>query len=175
MTKTDKQDVIAKLVDFANRLGYSVDLESSMPEMVEEAKEKGKFVKYVDGQGKTLKVESVFDEDGNMVHECRPAGLCIYSNKQIQIREGKKLSGKIATLAHEISHALLLGGNSWYSYLGERYVELAAESVTQIVTQGLGIDRTVQTASRIAGYGFTGYLVNPVTVTISRIILDELV
>ena len=61
-----------------------------------------------------------------------------------------------------------------FSLLGTEYNELACESITEFVTLALGIDRTEKTARRILGYGFGGYLLSPVTATVTRIILENI-
>lgn len=104
-----------------------------------------------------------------------PAGDCNYLKKRIRVRKGKGLEGQISTLIHELTHAMGMGGPSCYSNLGEKYVELVCESVTQFVTQMIGIDRTHKTAPRVAmGYGFKGFLVSPVTQAYTNIFADVL-
>lgn len=148
-----------KLIELAENIGYTVILDSPMEEALASAR---------------IAKPEKFNEEGVMIEEARPAGMCCYIPQEILVREGKGLTGQVCTLIHELSHALGLGGNSYFSYLGERYLELAAESVTQIVSQGLGIDRGIQTSSRIMYYGFKGYLISPVTLSISNIILKNI-
>lgn len=155
MAYNDKLIYRYNLVDFANRIGYLVELESTM---------KGQEKKDDDGN-------IILNEDGKTI---TPAGDCNYLKRRIRVREGKKIDGQIATLIHELSHALGLGGPNYFSWLGEAYVELAAESVTEIVTRAIGIDRTKQTSSRIYHGGFNGYLISPVTIAISKILLREI-
>lgn len=149
--KYQKSLYLERLVEFANSLGYDVELDSMM-----EGHEK------LDDDGKII-----LNEKG---YPLSPAGDCNWQKQLIRVRGGKSKSGQIATMIHELAHALGLGGLSYLSWAGEAYIELAAESVTQIVTQAIGIDRTEKTASRIAGYGFNGYLVSPVTMAISSIL-----
>lgn len=159
--KESKTEIRNKLVDFAIRLGFTVELDAQMLDHVQRA--------YDDGDHKDH-----FDEEMNMIKECRPAGDCNYAKRRIRVREGKSVTGQVCTLIHELTHALGLGGNSWYSYLGEGYNELACESVTQFVSARVGIDRTNKTAPRIWHYGFNGYLATPVTTAIVNIFCDEL-
>lgn len=153
------------LVEFANSLGYTVQLNHPMPQVINDVKEKLKG---------TEKYDDLFDGQGNLREgkECRPAGYCNYHERLIVVREGKSVKGQVATLIHEIAHALGLGGNSFYSYLGEGYIELAAESITEIVTQKIGLNRTHKTAPRIMGYGFYGFLESPLTYAVSSVILQ---
>lgn len=145
MTKAEKTIVRDKLVDFGERLGYKIVLDSQMESYPKDD-----------------------EEDG------LPAGYCNYFDKEVHIRHGKGLDGQISTLIHELAHALGLGGNSWYTLLGEGYVELACESVTQYVTQIIGIERTHKVAPRIVGYGFGGLLATPVTQAVVDIFCDQL-
>lgn len=158
MTKDQKQELRNKLVDFAVRLGYTVELDATMPEYLERAKEKGKET----------------NPDGTFVKEPRPAGDCNYKEQRIRVREGKGVEGQVCTLIHELTHALGLGGNSWYTMLGEPYLELVCESVTQFVSMHVGIDRTHKTAPRVYNYGFNGFLATPVTQAITNVFCDEL-
>lgn len=156
-----------RLVKFANDLGYDVELDSAMEEHKEE------FLRE-----NTLKLKlgmitlSEFDEV--MGEECRPSGDCNYKKYRIRVREGKGIKGQVSTLIHELCHALGLGGNNYFSWLGNSYTELAAESITEYVTQAIGIDRTKQTSGRVMRYGFGAYLDTPVSRTISDILINEL-
>jgi hypothetical protein len=150
-----KQMYLTKLVDFANKLGYDVELESMM-------------------EG-----SQHLDEEGNVILNDKgvpssPAGDCHYAKRRLRVRAGKSLDGNITTMIHELSHTLGLGSTNYLAWAGTPYVELAAESVTQLVTNAIGIDRSKKTAGRIASYGFGGYLISPVTITISEILLDVL-
>lgn len=156
-----------RLIQFANDLGYDVELNSPM----EDHREKyGDMLRY------GLETEQITQEefDEHINDESRPAGDCNYLNRTIRVREGKGLNGQIATLVHELCHAILFGGNSLFSMLGTEYNELACESITEFVTLAVGVDRTAKTASRILGYGFGGYLLSPVTATVTRIILENI-
>ena len=156
-----------RLITFANGLGYEVELDSPMED--QKQRQHDKLAEY-------LKEGQITQEqyDELITQECRPSGDCHYLKRVIRIREGKGLKGQVSTLIHELTHAIALGGLSYYTWPGEQYYELAAESVTQFVTQAIGLDRTKQTSKRIFNYGFGDYLISPVTVTISKIILDEL-
>lgn len=161
MNKQDKLDLRNKLVDFGVRLGYTVELDAKMENWIAEALEDENLADH-------------FDEEGNMIEECRPAGDCNYKKRHVRVREGKSVTGQICTLIHELSHAIALGGDSWYNYLGTPYLELACESVTAFVSAAVGIDRTKQTAGRIIGYGFGGYLATPLTTAMCNVFCDEL-
>lgn len=144
-----------RLVDFANRLGYDVELESMMEGHEE------------------------YDEEDNLILNKKgwpksPAGDCNYVTRQIRVRGGKSLDAQITTLIHELAHALGLGGYSYFTWLGSTYIELACESIAEIVTQAIGLDRTKVTARHVLGYGFKGYLISPVTIAISKILVREL-
>lgn len=164
---TDLEKYRDRLVDFSTRLGYKVELESKMEDQIKQRLEEI-FLALVSGEI----TEEQADEFTK--GELRPAGDCNYVNHTIRVREGKSLEGQVTTLIHELTHAIALGGNSFYCWPGERYYELAAESVTQFVTQVIGIDRTKKTAKRINRYGFGDYLDTPLTQTIAKIILNEL-
>lgn len=156
-----------RLVKFSNDIGYAVEFESPMENYVLEKKAHMKLQLLLGAIS-----QEEFDEWATK--ECRPAGYCSYRDNTIHIREGKGIKGQVSTLIHELCHALGLGGNSYFSWLGNSYTELAAESITQFVTQEIGIDRTKQTSNRVLGYGFGSYLDSPVSRTIARILIDEL-
>jgi hypothetical protein len=132
----NKEKVRDILVDLANRLGYDVELESLM-----------------EGHDPDT------DADGNVVMnkkgvpEGLPAGDINYLTKKIRVRAGKGLNGQIATMVHELCHALAFGNLS-LNVLGEQYAEGFCESATLFITRALGIDRDRQCGSRLAGYGY---------------------
>lgn len=130
-----------------------------------------KLVQFVGNFGYTvdLNVPTSDKED-----EKGPAGYCNYNDNRIAIREGKGIDGQISTLIHEGSHALGLGGDSYYSALGNSYVELACESITQYVTQAIGIERTHKTGSRVVSYGYKGFLATPVVQAYVNLFTDAL-
>jgi hypothetical protein len=155
------------LIQFANDLGFDVELDSPMEDHVEKWK-----AKLLYGLKTSQITQEQFDE--HIEDECRPAGDCNYLTKKIRVREGKGINGQVATLVHELCHALGLGGESLLMLGGSTYVELAAESITEFVTTALGIDRTARTSARILNYGFGGYLLSPVTATFTKIILENI-
>lgn len=166
-TKQERTQYRDRLIQFANDIGFDVELDSLMENHVQKYQVMLRF-----GLESNQITQEQYDEHLN--DECRPAGDCNYLNKTIRVREGKGLNGQIATLTHELCHALGLGGESLLTLGGSTYVELAAESVTEFVCTALGIDRTAKTSRRVMGYGFGSYLVSPVTATYTRIILENI-
>lgn len=156
MEKVALYQVRDQLVNLANDIGFSVDLNA-------ETGKKNPFVSLLMNLS-----------EGNKADK-GPAGDCNYLKKHIRVRKGKGIEGQISTLIHELTHAMGMGGPSSYTSLGEDYIELVCESVTQFVTQMLGIDRTHKTAPRVYfGYGFKGFLVSPVTQAYINIFADYL-
>lgn len=154
MDETTVLQLRDKLCDLAYGIGYEVELESKMADYI-----KAKHL----------------NKKGNLKREVRPAGDCNYENHRIRVREGKALEGQVSTLVHELCHAMGIGGLSSYSMLGSDYLELVCESVTQFVTQMVGIDRTKKTAPRVFfGYHATGFLVSPVTQALTNVFADHL-
>lgn len=165
--KKQREGFRDRLVQFANDLGFDVELDSPMEDHRESWQEKLRY---------GLETEQITQEefDKHFNDECRPAGDCNYIHKRIRVREGKGLAGQVATLVHELCHALGLGGESLLTLAGSSYCELAAESVTEFVCTALGIDRTTKTSQRIMNYGFGAYLLTPLTATYTRIILENI-
>jgi len=169
-TKQERIEYRDRLVQFANDLGFDVELDSPMPDY-DEKREQWKVAlrKALDSGELSQK-----DFDEHIDDEQRPAGDCNYLESRIRVREGKGLNGQIATLAHELCHALAFGGISLFSMLGSSYNELACESVTELVCRACGVDRTAKTSNRILDYGFGAYLISPATVLVTEIILDNI-
>jgi hypothetical protein len=163
-----KQEYLDRLIDFANALGYDVELDSQMLDYINKLKAEI-------AENEEL-LEATFDEEGNLREdaEFRPSGDCSYGIRRIRVREGKGINGQISTLIHELSHALGMGGPSLYTSAGESYIELVCESVTQFVTASIGVDRLKKTAPRIINYGFGNFLNSDVTRTVTQILLDAL-
>lgn len=165
--KKERLEFRDRLIQFANDLGFDVELDAVMEDHL--AKYQEQVLAY-------RQADKIDDEQMQTLlqEESRPAGDCNYLTRRIRVREGKGLNGQVSTLIHELCHALGLGGESLLSLAGSVYNELACESITEFVTTALGIDRTEQTSRRILGYGFGGYLLSPVTATYTRIILENI-
>src|SRR6476469_5918985 len=165
-SKAERTQFRDRLIQFANDLGFDVELDSPMKDHVEKYHQMLQF---------GLKTNQIAQEEYLKLieEECRPPGDCNYLNKKIRVREGKGLNGQVATLVHELCHALGLGGESLFTLGGTTYIELAAESVTEFVCTALGIDRTAKTSKRVFNYGFGSYLLTPVTATFTKIILEN--
>src|SRR6266576_5986230 len=98
-SKEERTQYRDNLVQFANDLGFDVELDSPMEDNVEKSQTKLRY---------GLETKQITQEqyDENLDNECRPAGDCNYLYKRIRVREGKGLNGQVATLVHEICHAL---------------------------------------------------------------------
>ena len=180
-TKEQRDLFLNNLVKFAEEMGYTVQLESPMIDRIIEFKLKfDQFLSTIEDADERQKIyNETINEYGWPRKECRPAGDCIEGINQddgkilrlIRIREGKGLTGQVSTLIHELTHAMGIGRFGMIQS-PTAYFELAAESVTQFVTQALGIDRTERTTKRINGYGFSDFLDTPVTQAFTQLLVE---
>lgn len=125
LSKEQKQQYVDRLVTYANNIGYGVDFES---------------------------MEDKLAEDGTQTN---PAGCCVTGpdTRMIYIRKGKKINGVIASLVHEIVHALNRErGFLYVGTFGRILEEWECESVAHFVTQLIGIDRREKTEQHVAQY-----------------------
>jgi antirestriction protein ArdC len=76
-------------------------------------------------------------------------GDCNHSTKAIRVEVRNEPAQQIKTLAHELSHAILHGGD----FTGSREIaELEAESVAYIVSQNVGLDSSAYSFGYVASW-----------------------
>lgn len=99
------------------------------------------LVTYAEGLG--FQVEVSADLSGQV------NGDCNHMLERIRVREGLSPAQSTKTLAHEIAHAILHGGNVEC----REQAELEAESVAYIVCGLLGVDSAEYSIGYVAGWG----------------------
>jgi antirestriction protein ArdC len=79
----------------------------------------------------------------------RDDGLCNRAARRIRIRRDLAPNGRVATLIHELAHALIDSALK----LSQALEEVVVEAVTYIVCAGVGLDSGCDSVPYIAGWG----------------------